>query len=242
MTPKLGYRIDLSGKKFGLWTVLSFYGRHTNKAAWLCKCDCPLGTVRPVRADQLRDGNSRSCGCTSICLLQPPRNGWIENGVGFIPLTQGKVTEVDPEDVEELQKWKWQLRRRPHGALYAERDEVDEHGKKYKLHMARQILGMEHSDKRQADHIDMNSLNNRRSNLRIGTQGQNLLNKKVRKNSRTGVKGVTLNNNKPGGNYYSHIRYKGVYIGLGTSATIEEAARKYAEASAKLHGEFGRTE
>ena len=242
MTPKLGYRIDLSGKKFGLWTVLSFYGHHTNKPAWLCKCDCPLGTVRPVRTDALRDGSSASCGCTSICLLLPPRLGWIENGVGFIKLTRGKVTEVDPEEVEELQKWKWQLRRRPHGTLYAERDAVDENGKKYKLHMARQIMGLEKSDKRQVDHIDLNPLNNKKSNLRIGTQGQNLCNKRVRKDNRIGVKGVFRNGSKSGNIYSSKIIYKGVYYGLGSSDKIEVLAARYAEMSRKLHGEFGRTE
>lgn len=242
MTPRKGYNKDLTGKKFGLWTVLSFYGHHTNKPSWLCKCDCKRGTIRPVRTDALRDGSSASCGCTSICLPQPPRSGWIENGVGFIPLTQGKVTEVDAEDVEELQKWKWQLRKRPHGTFYAERDAIDEKGKKYKLHMARYLMGLERSDKRQVDHRDLNPLNNKKSNLRVGTQGQNLLNKRVRKDNRIGVKGVVRNGSKTGKIYSSKIIYKGVYYGLGSSDSIAELAQRYAEMSRKLHGEFGRTE
>ena len=239
MTPPKGYYKDLTGKKFGLWTVLGFYERR-KKSYWLCKCACPLGTIRPVRVDNLRDGNSASCGCTSICLPQPQRDGWIENGVGRIQLTQDKVTEVDSEDVEELQKWKWQAHKKCKGNWYAERDAVDEDGNTYKLHMARWLLGMPRSDPWQADHIDKNSLNNRRLNLRRIPQGKNLLNKGVRKDSRTGVKGTSLNNNKPGGNYSSHIKYLGVYIGLGSSSTLEEASRKYAEASRKLHGKFGR--
>lgn len=57
---------DLTGKKFGRWTVLSRApdivspsGQHTT--AWECLCDC--GNKRIVRARSLINGDSQSCGC-----------------------------------------------------------------------------------------------------------------------------------------------------------------------------------
>ena len=56
------YNIDLTGVKFGNWTVLE--RRHRNKhgnAMWYCKCDC--GELREVSGYSLRHRNNRSCGC-----------------------------------------------------------------------------------------------------------------------------------------------------------------------------------
>lgn len=51
---------NLTGMKFGLWTVQH---RVTGQkyTTWLCKCEC--GTVRNVAANALKCGSSTSCGC-----------------------------------------------------------------------------------------------------------------------------------------------------------------------------------
>lgn len=49
---------DLTGKRFGRWTVL---GRPATGGGWSCKCDC--GTQKTVSGRTLRDKESRSCGC-----------------------------------------------------------------------------------------------------------------------------------------------------------------------------------
>ena len=54
-------RPDLTGGKFGRWTVLEKTGKKHNKISYLCKCEC--GTVRVVTADTLINGRSLSCGC-----------------------------------------------------------------------------------------------------------------------------------------------------------------------------------
>jgi hypothetical protein len=56
----MGPLIDLTGQRFGRWTVLALSeGGHN--ARWLCTCDC--GTTRPVTGKSLRGGVSTSCGC-----------------------------------------------------------------------------------------------------------------------------------------------------------------------------------
>lgn len=57
--PKL---IDLSGQRFGRWSVIKRGPDHTPGAAtWRCKCDC--GTRKNVRTSMLKSGKSKSCGC-----------------------------------------------------------------------------------------------------------------------------------------------------------------------------------
>lgn len=62
----MGRFIDLTGQRFGRWTVLRYAGSH-NGAFWECRCDC--GTVRVVRGCSLRYGESKSCGCTRAEVL-----------------------------------------------------------------------------------------------------------------------------------------------------------------------------
>ena len=57
----MGKAIDLTGKRFGLWTVIKRYEGKGTHAMWHCKCDC--GTEAIIRGKSLRDGDSKSCGC-----------------------------------------------------------------------------------------------------------------------------------------------------------------------------------
>ena len=54
--------INLTGQKFGRWTVLYEAGRNKRGGArWLCKCDC--GTQKEVNGHDLLRGHTKSCGC-----------------------------------------------------------------------------------------------------------------------------------------------------------------------------------
>lgn len=58
----MGNRLDLTGKKFGRWTVLSFSHKDkTGAIHWHCLCEC--GKNRSVRTQSLMRGESTSCGC-----------------------------------------------------------------------------------------------------------------------------------------------------------------------------------
>lgn len=56
-------RNDLTGQKFGRWTVQYRIEQKTKKRGiiWHCKCEC--GNEKNVSAEALRRGESRSCGC-----------------------------------------------------------------------------------------------------------------------------------------------------------------------------------
>lgn len=54
--------IDLTGQRFGRWTVLERdTAIHKKNIYWKCRCDC--GTERSVAGTSLRSGLSVSCGC-----------------------------------------------------------------------------------------------------------------------------------------------------------------------------------
>lgn len=56
--------IDLTGKTFGYWTVISrTVNSKEGRSMWMCRCKC--GTERAVRGYNLRNGTSKSCGCLS---------------------------------------------------------------------------------------------------------------------------------------------------------------------------------
>ena len=53
--------IDMIGKKYGRLTVVDFDRLENHKTYWKCVCDCGL-TVIAV-GNNLRSGNTKSCGC-----------------------------------------------------------------------------------------------------------------------------------------------------------------------------------
>jgi hypothetical protein len=67
--------VDLTDQKFSKWTVLvraeNYKSGRTQRAMWLCVCDC--GTEKAVIGDSLRSGLSRSCGCGNGGRKRAPR-------------------------------------------------------------------------------------------------------------------------------------------------------------------------
>lgn len=55
------YKNDLTGKKFGMLTVLNYAFTRKGKTYWHCKCGC--GNEKDISATHLIQGNIKSCGC-----------------------------------------------------------------------------------------------------------------------------------------------------------------------------------
>lgn len=71
---KRGAYKDLTGKKFGNWTVVEDSGERKNKAiVWLCRCDC--GNYGKIVGNSLVSGGSLSCGCFLVLDLTGKRFG-----------------------------------------------------------------------------------------------------------------------------------------------------------------------
>lgn len=87
------------------------------------------------------------------------------------------------------------------------------------------------------DHINGNPSDNRISNLRDCSTQANCLNKRVRKDSESGIKGVRLCSH---GKWKAQIAVNRKNYYLGYFDTAEEARQAYLKAAEMLHGEFMR--
>ncbi len=92
-------------------------------------------------------------------------------------------------------------------------------------------------DGMEADHINGNTLDNRRSNLRICTRGQNQRNRRGNLNGTSKYKGVSFKNENK--KWVAQIGFKKNMF-IGYYKTEIEAALAYNEAAKKYHGKFAR--
>lgn len=146
-----------------------------------------------------------------------------------IPLTRGCITIVDSIDAD-FSEFNWYIDRYGYASL-----------SQHFLHrmIMTRMLGREIARWEYVDHIDRNTLNNRRSNLRLAPGNLNNFNSRLRKNNTSGYKGVTWREKSRKWQAAFHFDRKCIYLGL--FGTPEEAARAYDAAVQERIGEFART-
>jgi hypothetical protein len=86
------------------------------------------------------------------------------------------------------------------------------------------------------DHINFNRRDNRRSNLRSATNGQNMMNRGKQANNTSGYKGVTWS--KSANKWVAQLHHNGRHLHLGCFGSREEAAAAYDMAAIKLYQDF----
>lgn len=88
----------------------------------------------------------------------------------------------------------------------------------------------------EVDHCDQNGLNNQRSNLRRSTRSQNRANVSLRKDNKSGFKGVCFSERL--GKWRAYIQVDGRWKQIGVFANKKEAAKAYNKEAVKHFGEF----
>lgn len=150
-----------------------------------------------------------------------------------IPLSKGKVALIDADDFASVSAYKWcviEMPERPVTMWYAITATPGNNKKKIYLHR----FIMDAPKGTVVDHINGDTLDNRRSNLRVCTYSQNNCNAIHKKKNRTGYRGVSAN----GRSYVAQIVLQGIRYRLGSFPTPKEAAVAYDRAAINLHGEF----
>jgi hypothetical protein len=154
-----------------------------------------------------------------------------------IPLSRGMVAIVDDDDYIKLIQFKWSIGE-GRGKFYAVSRPGPRRARK-ELKMHRLILGLGSGNKIQVDHINGNTLDNRKSNLRCCNHSQNKMNSPKQVGKGTSMfKGVYKR--KGTSKWCAQIKVNQRPIALGYYDTEKEAARVYDMAAIIHHGEFAR--
>jgi hypothetical protein len=203
--------------------ALSGRSKYCSKA---CKFAAQNGVLRSESTRQKLSDAHKFRGAVSYS---------IHESIVKIPLTQNKIALIDEIDVD-LAKLKWfawgtdysYAARRIYkiGCVYLHR-----------LVLGRK-LGTPMGQEDFVDHINHNTLDNRRANLRLATKGQNCHNQKKRNACGSKFKGLTKCSN---GTWKVSItiNYNRIHLGYFSDEIL--AARAYDAAARKYFGEFAKT-
>ena len=153
-----------------------------------------------------------------------------------IHLSKRQVAIVDASDFVELNKQAWSASWRPKmGRFYAISSTPGD--RKHKRYLHRVVMGLERGDKRMVDHINHDTLNNRRCNLRIVTNSQNMMNHgKIQRNNTSGVRWVHFE--KRTQSYRVQVIKDKRSIWGGRYSSLEEAKKAAYRIAFSEHGEY----
>lgn len=152
-----------------------------------------------------------------------------------IKLTQGMVARVDADDYDWLIQHKWYAHRSNRTKWYAARgDNIA--GTLVTVRMHREIA--QPPEGFVVDHINGDTLDNRRANLRVCTYSENSLNRRSTPFGTSNYRGVYWREGK--GRWAAQIRYERKKYHLGYYKNEDEAARAYDEKAKELLGKYAR--
>lgn len=203
--------IDITGQRFGRFTVIRKAYTRKGIAYWECKCDC--GNVFCSQSRKIREGLTRSCGCLAKDLKKHPNRYEFEGDKGICYFNTGGFFIFDKEDYDKIKDLTWQRL----STGYVMNQQFG--GKATMVHR----LIMDCPEGMVVDHINHNTLDNRKCNLRICTSYQNLCNHKAKGYSK-----------EKSGKYRAYLGK----IHLGNFNTEKEAIKARKEAELKYWGEY----
>lgn len=208
----------ISGMSFGKLTLIE----PTKGYKWKCICDC--GNISTPTSHNLRNGGARSCGNCGKNYYSDCDDG---KSVEVIA-TNGIKFYIDKSDEALVRLKKWSVCKDKKGFMSVLAAD--------KTMLYRWIVNVPKGF--EIDHIDMDRLNNRRSNLRICTHQQNQINQGLQSNNTSGVAGVRFVKRK--NKFQARIKVSGHTIHLGYYTCFDDAVKARNIAMKCMFGAYGR--
>lgn len=153
-----------------------------------------------------------------------PKQISIQGEIAVIPLTRGQVAIIDAADVALVSHLSWNADPRKDGDGFYARARGG-------LRLHRVIMGVTERHII-VDHEDGDGLNCRRGNMRIGTQGNNCVNR--RRTPGGHLRGAYRDGNR----WFSQIKIAGEAVRLGRFDSEAEAHAAYLAKARELHGDW----
>lgn len=147
----------------------------------------------------------------------------VQENVVYVTDSYGREFTIDLDDAEKVKPYQW----------YVHQNYVKRMDGKVTVLLHRHI--MDCPEGMIVDHINHDTFDNRRSNLRIVTPSQNNMNRSMSKNNKSGIKGVFFVKSR--NKWRAEIHYCKKKIHLGIFHTLQEAVDARREAEEKYFGE-----
>ena len=188
-------RDDLSQIKFTRLKPINIDKDNTEKYKkiyWWCKCDC--GTMVSVSADNLRSGNIKSCGCyqkeLSSKIHSKSNNIEYDNELNCLRVYFNNSNDYflcDIEDKDIAERYCWYKNNNTYAIARIK-------GTNSFILFHRLVMEKHYGDISgyEVDHINHNTFDNRRFNIRMCTHGENMRNTKDRSTnfSNSGIRNI----------------------------------------------------
>lgn len=226
---------NLIGRKFGKLTVIKqvedyIYSNGTHCTKWKCQCECDNKTLLDVRVDHLLKMEIQSCGClrreTTSKRFKKYNDYEVQENYVIMYTSKNEPFFIDLEDFWKVKDICWHIDKNGYLTGIGNNKKI--------VYLHRIIMGC--SSDSIIDHINGDKTNNRKINLRVGTKGQNNINKGIKKNNKSGVVGVYWI--KKINKWQAKIGVEGKKIHLGYFDNFDDAVQARKEAEDKYFGEW----